>query len=63
MKVSENRFENTPEDIDDLIDNLEDVFNTDKADLARYWRDQLKTIPSREEIVTQMKKMKDSAPV
>ena len=62
MQVSKDRFENTPEDIDDMILNIEDVLNTDKADLAREWRDNLEQIPSKEEIVTQMNKMKDSAP-
>ena len=62
MKVSEDRFENTPEDIDDLIDGIEDIFSTDKAEIAREWRDRLEEIPSNEEIIAQMKKMKDSAP-
>ena len=62
MKDPKDRFENTPEDIDDLINSLEDVFNTDKAGLASEWRELLEKIPSRKEIITQMKKIKDLVP-
>ena len=62
MQVSKDRFENTPEDIDDMVSKIEDVFMTDKADSAREWRNILDAVPGREEIITQMNKMKDSAP-
>ena len=58
-KVSENRFENLPEDIDAIIEEVEDIRGTPKAE---EWKEQLEETPSREEIIEQMNKMKDSAP-
>lgn len=59
QKVSKDRFENTPEEIDEIIEEIEDISQTDEA---KIWSEQLDEIPQREEIVEQMKKMKDSAP-
>ena len=59
QKVSEKRFENTPEEIDNILEEVEDIRHTEKA---RQWKDQLEETPSREEIIEQMNKMKDSAP-
>jgi hypothetical protein len=57
-RVSEERFENTPEDIDNLLDEL----IIEETDKTREWRERLEEVPSSEEIIEQMKKMKDSAP-
>ena len=59
QSISAERFENTPEEIDEALEQVEDISNTEKA---RQWRDQLNEIPSGEEIWKQMKMMKDSAP-
>lgn len=58
-KVSEERFENSPEEIAETVRRVEDIRHTEKA---REWREQLEEVPSREEILKQMKLMKDSAP-
>ena len=58
-KVSEERFENNPEDIDKVLEEVEDIRDTEKA---REWKGILETTPSKQEIVAQMKLMKDSAP-
>ncbi len=55
--VSEERFENTPKEIEAAVN--EDISNTERAQI---WNDFLEETPSREEILTEMKKMKDSAP-
>ena len=57
--VSEERFENTPEEIEAAVNEVEDISNTERAQI---WNDFLEETPSREEILTEMKKMKDSAP-
>ena len=48
-KVSEQRFENTPDDIERAVNRVTDISNTDTA---RQWG----------EILTEMRKMRDSAP-
>ena len=58
-KVSCERFENTPEEIDEAVRRVKDLRGTEKAN---QWKDILETTPGREEIIGQMKKMKDSAP-
>ena len=58
-KVSDTRFENNPEDIDRVIDQMEEIEDNEKS---RFWADILDKVPCGEEIVTQMRKMKDSAP-
>ena len=58
--VSENRFENTPEEIEEAVNEIDEtMFNTDEAEL---WNDMLEETPQREEIIKEMKKMRDSAP-
>ena len=59
QKVSKDRFENTPEEIDAIVEEIEDISQTDEA---KYWKEQLDEVPEKEEIVQQLKKMKDSAP-
>ena len=58
-KVSKDRFENDPAVIDDILREVEDIRDTEKA---REWRETLEETPQREEIVKQMRLMKDSAP-
>ena len=58
-KVSEVRFENTPEEIEETVNRVKDLRGTDKAN---QWKDILESTPGREEILEQMKKMKDSSP-
>ena len=57
--ISKDRFENTPEEIAEIVDKVEDISETENA--VR-WKELLDEIPSREEIISQMKKMKESAP-
>ena len=57
--ISKERFENTPEDIENTVNLMEDISNTEKAE---EWREILETTPSDEEIRTQMKEMRESAP-
>ena len=59
QKVSKDRFENTPEEIDRIVNEVEDISQTDEA---KMWSEQLDEVPEREEIKEQLKKMKDSAP-
>ena len=58
-KVSKDKFENLPEEIEIAVNEVEDISQTN---LARDWRETLDSIPGREEILTQMKKMRESAP-
>ena len=58
-KVSEHRFENTPEEIQEAVDEIVDISDTERS---REWSDMLEQTPEREEIVAEMKKMKESAP-
>ncbi len=58
-QVSEQRFENTPEEIEEAVREVEDI--RDKEENVLY-NEMLDEIPSREEILTEMKKMRDSAP-
>ena len=57
--VSENRFENLPEEIEEAVREVEDLREDERA---RVWSDMLEETPSREEILTQMDKMRNSAP-
>ena len=57
--ISETRFENDPDDINRILDELEDISMTQKA---TEWRELYEEAPSREEIIEQVKLMKDSAP-
>ncbi len=57
--VSENRFENTPQEIEKAVNKVEDL---SENETARVWNDMLEQTPEREEIVEEMKKMRDSAP-
>ena len=59
QKVSKDRFENTPEEIDKIVEEIEDISQTEDA---KIWSEQLDEVPEREEIKEQLKKMKDSAP-
>lgn len=58
-KVSEERFEEAPVNIFQAVDEAEDLRETDEG---KEWGEELDLVPSREEIICQMKKMKDSAP-
>ena len=57
--VSEKRFENLPEEIEEAVSEVEDLREDERA---RVWSDMLEETPSREEILTQMDKMRNSAP-
>ena len=57
--VSENRFENTPQEIEEAVNEGEDLR---EDETARVWNDMLEQTPEREEILEEMKKMRDSAP-
>ena len=57
--VSENRFENTPQEIEEAVNEVEDL---SENETARVWNDMLEQTPEREEILEEMKKMRDSAP-
>ena len=59
QKISRDRFENDPEELEAAADLVEDISQTDKA---RRCADILETTPSREEILSEMKKMRESAP-
>ena len=59
QRISKDRFENDPEIIFEAVDKMEDLRDNEEA---RRWAIQLDETPSREEILTQMKKMKNSAP-
>ena len=52
------RFENNPEDIEDIINLIDDISNTEET---RVYAEILNTTPSREEILKQMKEMRESA--
>ena len=58
-KVSAERFENPPEDIDRTVDQATDL-RTDPR--TEEWRERLGRPPEREEVINEMKKMKDGAP-
>ena len=58
-KVSEERFENSPEEIEEVAKRIKDISDTEKA---KEWKDILEAVPGREEIAEQIKKMRDSAP-
>ncbi len=58
-KVSAERFENTPEEIDKVVNEMEEI---EDLELKETWREALDEIPTREEILTQLKKMRESAP-
>ena len=58
-KVSAERFENPPEEIDRAVDEANDL-RTDPR--TEEWRERLGRPPDREEVINEMKKMKDGAP-
>ena len=59
QKISKDRFENTPEEIEEIVNQMEDV---SMDELAEQCRDFLETSPTNEEIRIQMKEMRESAP-
>ena len=58
-RISKDRFENTPEEMEETVNRVEDISQTEKA---REWREELDKEPEREEIEAQMRLMKNSAP-
>ena len=58
-KVSEVKFENRPEDIEKAVDLLEDLRSGEEAE---EWRSYLNKVPEYDEVIEQMKFMRDSAP-
>ena len=58
-KVSAERFENPPEEIEKAVEGAEDLRNDPRTD---GWRQRLNTPPGREEIRKEMRAMKDGAP-
>ena len=58
-KVSEDRFENLPEDMERVVDRAPDLREHEKT---KGWRERLGRPPDREEVVREMGKMKDAAP-
>ena len=58
-KVSEEKFENRPEDIEKAVDMAEDLRNGEEAEEWRVW---LNKVPDYEEVTGQMRQMRDSAP-
>ena len=59
MKVSEERFENDPQDIEETVDLVEDLRENEKA---KEWKERLNKPPEKKEVVEQMQQMRDSAP-
>ena len=59
MAVSQERFENSPDSIDAVVDRAEDLRGFEKT---REWRVKLDEPPEEEEVGEQMLKMRDSAP-
>ena len=57
--MSKERFENSPEEIDKAVADVEDISETE---LAVEWKEILDAVPSREEILEQIKGMRESAP-
>ena len=57
--VSEERFENLPEEIEAVNEIDKTMYNTEEAE---EWNEMLEETPQREEILKEMKKMRDSAP-
>ena len=57
--VSKEMFKNLPEKIEEAVGEVVDISETE---LAREWRDYLDGVPGREEILEQMKGMRESAP-
>ena len=58
-KISKNRFENDIREIDEMLAKVKDIRNTK---LAKDWNEIMNTVPSNEEIVEQMKQIRESAP-
>ena len=57
--VSEHRFENLPEEIEEDVNEIDKtMYNTEEAEM---WYEMLEETPQREEIIKEMKTMKDSA--
>ena len=59
QKISKDRFENDPEEMEATADLVEDISETEEATREA---EILNATPSREEILKEMKKMKESAP-
>ena len=59
QNISKDCFENLPEEINEIINQIENISETEKA---KQWRDQMEEIPTGEEIIVQMRKMSESAP-
>ena len=59
MKVSQERFENDPQVLEEAVDEAEDLRGREDAE---EWAERLNRVPDMEEIVDQMKKMRDSSP-
>ena len=58
-RVSEEKFENLPEDIERVVDMAEDLRHGEEA---QEWREYLNKVPDFDEVVEQMQMMRDSAP-
>ena len=58
-KVSAERFENSPDEIERAVSEAEDLRSDPRTPK---WRDDLNTPPEREEILKEMGKMRDGAP-
>ena len=59
QSISKDRFENDPEILEEAVEAMEDLRENEEA---KRLAEMLEETPSREEIITQMKKMKNSAP-
>ena len=57
--ISSQRFENAIEEIDEVLDQVQDISNTDEA---IQWNDELNNVPTDEELTEQIKLMRESAP-
>ena len=58
-KISANRFENNPEEIDEVVNKINDIRNTEEA---RTWNQKLNELPTSQEIFKEMDLMRESAP-
>ena len=58
-KVSHQRFENRPEEVERVVEKAEDLRGTRKAE---EWAEKLDEVPTMEEMLREMALMRDSAP-
>ena len=58
-KVSEERFENLPEELEEVVDKAPDLREDERT---KGWRERLGRPPEREEVEREMRKMKDASP-